>query len=31
MLWGTKRRILKEKYNIEWKSPAEMDPDVCFD
>ena len=29
--WANKKRILKEKYGIEWKSPAELNPHVCFD
>jgi hypothetical protein len=30
-IWGEQKRILKEKYNIDWKTPAEMNPDVQFD
>ncbi len=29
--WMVKKRILKEKYNIDWKSPAELNPGVLFD
>ena len=29
--WYEKKRILKEKYGIEWKSPALMNPRVRFD
>lgn len=29
--WKTKKSILKEKYNIEWRSPAERMPFVRFD
>lgn len=29
--WHVKKRILKEDYGIEWKTPAEMNPLVCFD
>jgi hypothetical protein len=29
--WSTKKRILKEKYGVDWKSPAEMNPGVLFD
>lgn len=29
--WYEKKRILKEKYGIEWKSPALMNPHVRFD
>lgn len=29
--WEVKKRILKQKYNIDWLSPAEMNPQVLFD
>lgn len=29
--WNIKKRILKEKYNIEWHSPPELNPRVRFD
>ena len=29
--WHEKRRILKEKYGIEWRSLAVMNPRVMFD
>ena len=29
--WYEKKRILKEKYGIDWKSPALMNPHVMFD
>ncbi len=29
--WGMKKRLLKEKYGIDWKSPAELNPTVMFD
>ncbi len=29
--WSIKRRILKEKYNIEWHSPATLNSRVRFD
>jgi len=29
--WGVKKRILKEKYGIDWKSPAELTKHVKFD
>ena len=31
IVWETKKRILKEKYGMEWKTPAEENPDTCFD
>lgn len=29
--WGTKKRILKEKYGIEWLTPAEENPWINYD
>jgi len=29
--WERKKKILKEKYNMEWKSPAELNPYIIFD
>ncbi|MEN9332126.1 MAG: hypothetical protein RLZZ94_1216 [Bacteroidota bacterium] len=29
--WGLKKRILKEKYNINWKTPAELNRHIIFD
>ena len=29
--WYEKKRILKDKYGIDWKSPALMNPHVRFD
>lgn len=29
--WNTMKKILKEKHNIEWKTPAEMNPEIMFD
>ena len=31
VVWGTKKRLLKEKYGIDWRSPDEMNPHVIFD
>jgi hypothetical protein len=30
-VWGVKKGILKKKYGIEWRTPAEMNPNVAFD
>jgi hypothetical protein len=30
-IWRTQKRILKEKYGIEWRTPPEMNPDWDFD
>jgi len=29
--WQLKKKLLKEKYNIDWKTPEEMNPGVLFD
>lgn len=31
IIWDTKKEILKEKYGIPWKTPAEMNPHILFD
>ena len=31
IFWATKKCILKEKYDLDWKTPAEMNPDAIFD
>jgi hypothetical protein len=31
IVWSTKAAILREKYKIYWRSPAEMNPDALFD
>lgn len=30
-LWAKQKRILREKYNIDWKTPGEMNPYIWFD
>lgn len=30
-LWKETKRILREKYNIDWKTPSEMNPEIMFD
>ena len=30
-VWHYKKKILKEEYNIDWKSPAELNPNTYFD
>ena len=30
-IWAAKKKILKEKYNIDWLTPAECYPDIIFD
>lgn len=30
-LWGAQKEILRAKYGIDWRTPAEMNPDVIFD
>jgi hypothetical protein len=31
VFWPAKKKVLREKYGIEWKSPAELNPDTLFD
>ena len=31
LLWRTKKQILRDEYGIDWKTPAEMNPQVLFD
>ena len=31
LYWSVKQEVLKEKYGFEWKSPAEMNPEVRYD
>ncbi len=29
--WRRKKELLKKLYNIDWKSPAELNPHIIFD
>lgn len=29
--WAYEKQILKERYNIDWRTPAEERPDILFD
>jgi len=31
LYWKVKKNILKKDYHIDWKSPAELNPDCHFD
>lgn len=31
MIWSKKKKILKERYGIDWKTPSEMNPWITFD
>jgi hypothetical protein len=31
LLWERQRTILRERYGIDWRTPAQMNPDVFFD
>jgi hypothetical protein len=31
LYWGLKKQILKEKYDIDWQSPAELNPTMEID
>ena len=30
-IWYHMKKIFKEEYNIDWKSPADMNPNIIFD
>ncbi|HMF31051.1 MAG TPA: hypothetical protein VKK79_06540 [Candidatus Lokiarchaeia archaeon] len=30
-LWNAKKRILVKKYNVQWKTPAELNRNIIFD
>ena len=29
--WKHKKRILREKYHMRWRSPQDLNPECCFD
>lgn len=29
--WHAKKELLKDMYNIDWQSPAELNPHIIFD
>ena len=31
LFWEKKRKILKDRYGIEWRSPSELNPETDFD
>ncbi len=31
VIWRERKRLLKELYNIDWKTPEELNPFVIFD
>ncbi len=31
VIWSMKKQILKDRYGIDWKSPAELNPNIEFD
>ncbi len=31
MFWKMQKKILKEKYNIDWNTPEEENPHITFD
>jgi hypothetical protein len=31
LFWSMKKQILKEKYGIDWKTPAELNPTTEYD
>lgn len=30
-VWARKKQLLKEMYNIDWKTPEELNPNITFD
>lgn len=30
-LWPRMKQIMKAKYGVNWRSPAELNPDIFFD
>lgn len=30
-IWFRKKQLLKEMYDIDWESPAELNPHIIFD
>lgn len=31
VVWQNEQKIFKEEYNIDWRNPAELNPDIRFD
>lgn len=31
LFWDKKQELLKSKYKIKWRTPAEMNPEILFD
>lgn len=31
VVWRAQKTVLKRDYNIEWKSPADLNPENCYD
>ncbi|TVZ41437.1 hypothetical protein P886_0783 [Alteromonadaceae bacterium 2753L.S.0a.02] len=29
--WRQKKTVLKNKYGIDWKSPSELNPEICYE
>lgn len=30
-IWHIMQRLLRERHGVEWRTPAQMNPGVCFD
>ena len=30
-IWARKKQLLKEMFNIDWKTPAELNPNIIFE
>ena len=31
LFWHNKRRILRERYGVEWRTPVELNPQIIFE
>lgn len=31
VMWQIQKKLMKEKFNIDWKSPQDKNPDILFD
>jgi hypothetical protein len=29
--WQQKKKVLRSKYGIDWKSPSELNPEICYE
>ena len=31
VMWEIQKRLMKERFNIDWQSPQDKNPDILFD